>query len=360
MEYPIDLPGGAQLSTEIIAAALSADPGHGYEPVVICPELINTDSSYPFRVLTYPMGEKRFPNLLKRIKAFKDHIGSEKPDLIHIEMSESLITYGFIKGAFKNIPHIYTDRGMLYGYRKRSRIFMDPVLKTASCIITTTEKNRKLWSTQTSFGPVFTIANTINPIFEEYDDSRKKRDGRLVLGFAGRVCVEKDWGKVPLILKALTDAGIDFEVRLVLSLYERGDREFADKLKADIEEIIGRERLNYSEDLSQEDMSSFYYDTDIFIMTSVFESFGKAAVEAMSRKCAVMSTNAGGLPEVIGREDNLYSVEDLTKLVSYVGRAAEDKDFLREEQEFFFNRYRELYTSEAYIRKHLEIYNRFT
>ena len=66
MEYPIDLPGGAQLSTEIIARSLSSDPGAGYEAVVICPELLSHGADdYPFRIRTYPMGEKRFPNLLK-------------------------------------------------------------------------------------------------------------------------------------------------------------------------------------------------------------------------------------------------------------------------------------------------------
>ncbi len=361
LEYPIDLPGGAQLSTELIAEALKVNPEYGFEPIVICPELINKRTvDYPFRILTYPMGEKRFPNLLKRIKAFKEYIAVEKPDLIHIEMSESLITYGFIQGSFQGIKHIYTDRGMLFGYRKRSRFFMDPVLKNSSCIITTTDKNRDLWSNETPFGPVLTIPNTISRIFEDYDEEKKKKGGRLSVGFAGRVCVEKDWGKVPVIVRALKERIPDFEVHLVLSLYEKGDREFADKLKKEIELIIGPGRLKYSEDLSQIEMSDFYYDVDLFIMTSVFESFGKAAVEAMSRKCCVMSTCVGGLPEVIGREDNLYSMEDLDKLTSYAARLTADAGFLKEEQEYFFNRYHERYTLDSYVKKHLEIYSRLT
>ena len=357
----MDLPGGAQLSTEMIASALAEHPEYGYESVVICPELLNRRvSGCPYRILTYPMGEKRFPNLLKRIKAFKTFIQQEKPSLIHIEMSESLITYGFIKGAFKEIPYIYTDRGMYFGYRKRSRLFMDPVLRCASAMVTTTEKNRQLWTSNTDFGPVYTIPNTISALFEDYDGDRKKRGGRFSVGFAGRVCVEKDWGKVPLIVRALNDAGVDFEVRLVLSLFEKGDREFADRLKADIEGIIGAERLIYFEELSQEEMGSFYYGVDLFIMTSIFESFGKAAVEAMARHCTIMSTNVGGLPEVIGREENLYSADDLEKLVSYVKRAASDPEFLMAEQEYFFNRYHEKFTRDSYIRRHLEVYDRFT
>ena len=360
MEYPIDLPGGAQFSTEMIARALAEHPEYGYESVVICPELLKKDKSdYPFKVLTYPMGENRGINLLKRIKAFKKYIGEEKPSLIHIEMSESLITYGFIMGAFKDVPFIYTDRGMYFGYRKRSRFFMDPVLKKASCMVTTTDKNKELWTANTDISPVITVPNTINSLFETFEEGRKKRGGRLAIGFAGRVCVEKDWGKVPLILKALADAGIDFEAHLVLSLYEKGDREFADNLRAEAEKVTGAGRLVYREELSQEEMSAFYYGLDLFIMTSIFESFGKAAVEAMSRRCAVMSTDVGGLPEVIGREENLYSMEDLSKLTAYVKRAAGDPDFLRSEQDYFFKRYHERYTRDFYIQRHVEIYDRY-
>ncbi len=359
MEYPIDLPGGAQLSTEMIASALSENPGYGYESVCICPELLTKkEADLPFRIRTYPMGEKRFPNLLKRIRAFRSIIAEERPDLIHIEMSESLITYGFVKGRFPDIPYIYTDRGMYYGYRKRSRLFMDPVLKGASSIITTTGRNKKLWEENTDFGPFLTIPNTISPLFEEYDDGRKKRGGVFTIGFAGRICPEKDWMRVPEIVLALKSEGLDFRVNLVLSLYEKGDREFADSLRKKIEDIVGKEGLIYREELSQEEMSGFYYDTDLFIMTSVFESFGKAAVEAMSRKCAVLSTGVGGLPEVIGKNENLYSMDDLSKLISYVKRASASEEFLKEEQEYFYDRYHRLYTSDSYIKSHVELYDR--
>ena len=144
MEYPIDLPGGAQMSTLSICNALAEDTQ--FEPVVICPELLkHRREEYSFRILTYPMGESRIKNLLIRKRAFNKYIASESPDLIHIEMSESLITYGFIRKKFRNIKFIYTDRGLLYGYRKRSRIFMFPALRDSAMLITTTVFKKNLW-----------------------------------------------------------------------------------------------------------------------------------------------------------------------------------------------------------------------
>jgi len=35
------------------------------------------------------------------------------------------------------------------------------------------------------------------------------------------------------------------------------------------------------------------------------ESFGRTAIEAMSRKCAVLGRNVGGLPEVIQKRQHI-------------------------------------------------------
>ncbi len=49
----------------------------------------------------------------------------------------------------------------------------------------------------------------------------------------------------------------------------------------------------------QQDMEEIFAVTDIFLLPSEYESFGLAALEAMAAGAAVVSSNAGGLPEVI-------------------------------------------------------------
>jgi N-acetyl-alpha-D-glucosaminyl L-malate synthase BshA len=58
--------------------------------------------------------------------------------------------------------------------------------------------------------------------------------------------------------------------------------------------------------------------SDIFVLPSVSESFGLAALEAMAANTAVISTNTGGLPEVniqgkTGFLSNIGDVEDMAK-----------------------------------------------
>ena len=371
MEYPIDLPGGGQESTKTLCEGI-ASSGE-FEPIVACPALLSTETEdYDYRIITYPSDEnrelskiRRITNFIRRISHFKKIIEEVRPDLIHVSMSESLITYGFLRvpGFFKDIPFVYTDRGLRTGYRKHSLACIKATMKRAKRLLTTTRYNAELWESEITT-PVTVIPNTISDAFSSYDDKgrisareRYKIPGNMpVIGFAGRISEEKDWGKVPGVVAAIADAGIDFKVALVLSVYEDRDAEIVKEIKEGITAVIGEENLIYMQDLSQKEISDYYYLVDFFIMTSCFESFGKAAVEAMSRKCIVLSTAVGGLPEVIGNKEDLYDMNDLSKLAGRIKKLTEDAEAAGRERDMFYRRYTDNYTSDKNIEGHLRVY----
>ena len=373
MEYPIDLAGGGQMSTQTLCEGLAAAESD-FTPVVACPTLLTKEEAdYPFRIVTYPSDENRELSKWSRIKNFLSRIGSfyriikdEKPDLIHVSMSESLISFGFLRclGLFAKIPFVYTDRGLCYGYRKHSKMCIMATMKHAAMMLTTTNFNRKLWEEENLKCPITVIPNTIGKAFDDYDETRRpavRRDygigeDELIIGFAGRISEEKDWPCVEGLVGALKAAGIEFRVALVLSVYEDRDAKIVDEIKSGIVKHIGEDNLIYMQDLTQREIADYYYLVDIFVMTSSFESFGKAAVEAMSRRCALVSTPVGGLREVIGKEENLYTKEDLSVFTGRIAELDADREMLDREREFYYNRYKTLYTRDVNVARHMDVY----
>ena len=68
----------------------------------------------------------------------------------------------------------------------------------------------------------------------------------------------------------------------------------------------------------QEQMEDILPIADLFLLTSEYESFGLAALEAMAAEVPVISTNAGGLPEIningfSGYMSNVGDVADMSK-----------------------------------------------
>lgn len=372
MEYPIDLPGGGQMSTLTLCEGL-VQKGD-FEPVVCCPTLLSkSQKDYPFKIVTYKSSENRelsklsrIGNFFKRILDFKRIIKGEKPDIIHVSMSESLITYGALvcSGHFKTIPFVYTDRGLRYGYRRHSMFCILKTMKHAAMMLTTTEFNKNLWSKEDITCDIRVIPNTISKSFDVYNEGKRAelrnkwgiKEGELVIGFAGRISEEKDWISVPVIVKALWDSGIRFKVSLVLSIYEDRDAQIKADIIKGITNSIGEDNLIYMQDLSQDEISEYYYMVDIFLMTSMFESFGKAAVEAMSRKCVVLSTAVGGLPEVIGKTENLYDKDHLEVLASRIKYFIGNPDAMDAERDYYFDRFKSLYTRDVNTYRHTEVY----
>jgi L-malate glycosyltransferase len=68
----------------------------------------------------------------------------------------------------------------------------------------------------------------------------------------------------------------------------------------------------------QEQMEDILPIADLFLLTSEYESFGLAALEAMAAEVPVVSTNAGGLPEInidgyCGYMSNVGDIDDMAK-----------------------------------------------
>jgi len=99
--------------------------------------------------------------------------------------------------------------------------------------------------------------------------------------------------------------------------------------------------------------------SDLFLLPSETESFGLVALEAMAARVPVISSNAGGLPElnVHGKTGYLVDVGDVNAMAEYGLRLLQDDALLSEFKENAYQRSLE-FSLDKVVPMYEEVYQR--
>jgi N-acetyl-alpha-D-glucosaminyl L-malate synthase BshA len=110
----------------------------------------------------------------------------------------------------------------------------------------------------------------------------------------------------------------------------------------------------------QEQIEEILAVSDLFLLPSEYESFGLAALEAMAARVVVISTNAGGLPEIIiqGKTGFMADVGDVSAMSAFAISILKDNSHLEQMKQAAFE-HAATFDIQHIIPQYEKLYSRF-
>jgi|SRR5690625_830422 len=369
VDNSLDTIGGAEESTKIILNGLSKN----FRFSLIQPGKIQGKIN---NVSIFELSEKtRLKHLIKNPFSFlkyiwkvREIIKQEKPRIIHTQAQVSFFIVALLK-KLRLVPNnftlIHTERGLYTKYSNFIRKIFFFFMKELDILVTTTNFNMRYWEQAIKEKGIHldykVIENTAGELFETYNPKyEREEDGKIVLGFAGRYADWKNWPLAIEISEKLKEKlGTKLIVKMAVGCLDEESLQETERMFKYMSKLLGK---NFEGQINAEleEMDKLYYELDVFILTSNYntESFGRTLVEAMSRKTAVFTTDAGGSVEVVGKKDFVKSTAK--EFATEIMLLKDDPEKMLVVKRDNLNRVKRVYSLENNIKKHLDLYTVFT
>ncbi|HSH03269.1 MAG TPA: glycosyltransferase family 4 protein [Anaerolineae bacterium] len=243
-----------------------------------------------------------YPQLKKRLAQFK-------PDIVHMdEEPYNLATWlGVRQGQKVGAKTLFFSwQNLSQRYPPPFRWWEQAVLKQVDYAIMGNQASVKVWQ-----GKGYEGRHQVIPQFgvspEVFVPPARRDEGRgFVIGAAGR--------------RLVPEKGIDLLLRAVAKLpgmwrlHIAGEGPEKRKLEALAEKLQIRERVFFDGAIGSTEMPSYLQNLDVLVLPSRSlpnweEQFGRVLIEAMACEVAVVGSDSGEIPHVIG-EAGLVFVED--------------------------------------------------
>lgn len=258
-----------------------------------------------------------FANCLSAIR----EISKINPDII---LTNTLvIPWGAIVASLIKKPHIWyvsefgeRDHGLKF-YRSFSEI-LRIIEGSSNVILTNSDSVRLTLFGSSSHTPVETVYRYIDPVYIGADDDKRKyfkRENSIKLALIGTITESKGQHTAILAVNLLKKKNLDAELVIVGSC---PSKEYLNKLQ----QIIKKKGLSESVQLQdfEENIFPLLKQSDVALVCSKMEAFGRITVEAMYLKKPVIGTNSGCTIELIRDQENglLFGAENHEMLASKI------------------------------------------
>lgn len=144
--------------------------------------------------------------------------------------------------------------------------------------------------------------------------------GKIILISVGRLSPQKGFRYLIKTLKEVKKKRKDFKLLLI------GDGEERENLEKLCKKLNLEEEITFLGKIPHKILPKYYHLADIFVLPSLYESFGIVFLEAMASQLPIISTNTAAIPEIVSKEVGiLVNPKNIAELKKAIIKLMNDK-----------------------------------
>jgi glycosyltransferase involved in cell wall biosynthesis len=152
---------------------------------------------------------------------------------------------------------------------------------------------------------IWIIYNGFNPFLFKptTSDIKEKLAAHYLILYAGRPV---PWKGIQYLLEATKILNAEFDgVKVLLLNVVREDMKIYYRWLMDIADKLALKNVIFSKGVPYTDLPKYYSAADCFVLPSLVENCSLSLLEAQGCGCPVVAADAGGTPEIMGKESGL-------------------------------------------------------
>jgi len=260
-----------------------------------------------------------YPRLGRRLRAFA-------PDVVHVdEEPYNLATFQATWLARRAGARVlwFTWQNLKRHYPLPFRLIEAYTMRHADYAIAGSAGAASVWRQKGYTGPLAVIPQFgVAPDVFVPSPGRRGPARSFVVGYVGRLVPEKG---VDVLLRAV--AGMDGSWRLAVA----GEGPERGRLEALARQLGVADRVSFDGQIPSLRMPAFYRELDALVLPSRsrpnwIEQFGRVLVEAMASGVAVVGSDCGEIPQVVGDAGLIFPEEDADALRDCLVRLMREPD----------------------------------
>lgn len=296
-----DISGGAERVLADVTGALAA---RGHDITVLTYDIEGERPFYPLHekvklinlALGNPKRKARVLETLKRMSALRAIVRKEKPDIV-IGFMHSMFVPASVALLGSGVPLIASEHIVPAHYRGKP---LQSFLLLASSIFVSrfTVLSQRVRNSYPAFmhDKMVPIPNPVTLPDHVRVAAQSSRPRRLLLSI-GRLDPQKDFSTLIAAFGQIADKFPAWDLRIA------GEGHLRAVLEKEIETLRLQDRIFLPG--RTQDVSIHYKEADIFVLSSLYESFGLACAEALSYGVpAIAFSDCPGLNELIRHQEN--------------------------------------------------------